>query len=346
MLWSTARRAPNLKRTCSIAGPHAGLPGKISLHEHAGGGVIQIRRPAPRCAPCWPRANVQPNSPATAKAAMDASLPICSTQLTPHQKGMKIVGMGSDNLRQIGSGQRTSPCVPKHCRPDRIRHQGRSDSLLRLRTVGTTSSNATIPSRIAHICRDHNLWLHVGCCHEGTAALCPEFRFIHDGVEFADSYCFTRTNGCSRTSIATSLRRRPEALNPNALRFAGVPAQPGNGSGAVIDYRDWHIQLGTPLFVRSNFVRESGITAGSKACSTTSASTAPGPAFAAVGARTIRASNAPPVHSTSELRRMRLLRVCATDRRGPGSYGPGSALNSMGLAAATSRTHTKLEHRR
>ena len=24
----------------------------------------------------------------------------------------------------------------------------------------------------------------------GTAALCPEFRHIHDGVELADSYCF------------------------------------------------------------------------------------------------------------------------------------------------------------
>jgi aromatic-L-amino-acid decarboxylase len=113
-------------------------------------------------------------------------------------------------------------------------------------TVGTTSSDAIDPVReIAGICREHNLWLHVDSALSGTAALCPEFRFINDGVELADSYCFNPhkwmfTNfDCScfyiadRKHLIKTLSVLPEYLRNRASE-----------SGAVIDYRDWHIQLG------------------------------------------------------------------------------------------------------
>ena len=43
---------------------------------------------------------------------------------------------------------------------------------------------------IGAICRRYGLWLHVDGAMSGTAALCPEFRCIHEGLELADSYCF------------------------------------------------------------------------------------------------------------------------------------------------------------
>jgi aromatic-L-amino-acid decarboxylase len=79
----------------------------------------------------------------------------------------------------------------------------------------------------------------------GTAALCPELRFIHDGVELADSYTFNPhkwmfTNfDCNcfyvaeRKHLIQTLSILPEYLRNQATE-----------SGAVIDYRDWHIQLG------------------------------------------------------------------------------------------------------
>ena len=58
-------------------------------------------------------------------------------------------------------------------------------------TVGTTSSGAVDPLRaVGEICRRHGLWLHVDAASYGTAALCPEFRALFDGLELADSYCF------------------------------------------------------------------------------------------------------------------------------------------------------------
>jgi len=112
--------------------------------------------------------------------------------------------------------------------------------------VGTTSSNAIDPvPEIASVCREHGVWLHVDAAMSGTAALCPEFRHTHQGVEFADSYCFNPhkwmfTNfDCDvfyiadRKALIQTLSVLPEYLRNQATE-----------SGAVIDYRDWHIPLG------------------------------------------------------------------------------------------------------
>jgi aromatic-L-amino-acid decarboxylase len=154
--------------------------------------------------------------------------------------------LGSDNLRQIEVDQNFA------MRPEALARQIERDLEAGLvpcfvcATVGTTSSCAIDPVReIAGICREHNLWLHVDSALSGTAALCPEFRFINDGVEFADSYCFNPhkwmfTNfDCScfyvadRKHLIQTLSVLPEYLRNQASE-----------SGAVIDYRDWHIQLG------------------------------------------------------------------------------------------------------
>jgi aromatic-L-amino-acid decarboxylase len=113
-------------------------------------------------------------------------------------------------------------------------------------TVGTTSSNAIDPVKsIGEICRKEGLWLHVDAAMSGTAALCPEFRFIHQGLERADSYCFNPhkwmfTNfDCDcfyvadRKSLVQALSVLPEYLRNKATE-----------TGAVIDYRDWQIPLG------------------------------------------------------------------------------------------------------
>ena len=112
-------------------------------------------------------------------------------------------------------------------------------------TVGTTSSNAIDPVReIARICREHKFWLHVDAAMSGTAALCPEFRHTHAGLEFADSYCFNPhkwmfTNfDCDCFYVADREPHPDLSVLPEYLRNKATE------SGAVIDYRDWQIPLG------------------------------------------------------------------------------------------------------
>ncbi len=113
-------------------------------------------------------------------------------------------------------------------------------------TVGTTSSLAVDPlAAIGELCREHGAWLHVDAAMAGTAALCPELRAIHHGLEAADSYCFNPhkwmfTNfDCDcfwvadRAALVRTLSILPEYLRNRATE-----------SGEVIDYRDWHIPLG------------------------------------------------------------------------------------------------------
>jgi aromatic-L-amino-acid decarboxylase len=113
-------------------------------------------------------------------------------------------------------------------------------------TVGTTSSTAIDPvGPIGEICRRHGVWLHVDAALAGSAAVCPEFRWLHDGLESADSYCFNPhkwllTNfDCDcfyvadRDALIDALTVTPEYLR-----------NPASESGRVFDYRDWQVPLG------------------------------------------------------------------------------------------------------
>ncbi|MBP1657800.1 MAG: aminotransferase class V-fold PLP-dependent enzyme, partial [Bacteroidetes bacterium] len=92
-------------------------------------------------------------------------------------------------------------------------------------------------------CRKHGIWLHVDAAYAGSALLLPEFRWIADGVEEADSVVFNPhkwllTNfDCSAYFV-----RDVEAL---VRTFEILPEYLKTPEGdRVKNYRDWGIQLG------------------------------------------------------------------------------------------------------
>ena len=162
------------------------------------------------------------------------------------EKAVRIAGIGSANLRLIETDERFA------MRPQALAKALRADKDAGLiptivsATVGTTSSTAIDPvSEIGAICRENGVWLHVDAALAGTPALCPEFRYLHDGLEYADSYFFNPhkwmlTNvDCSafyvadRTKLISAMSVVPEYLWNVATE-----------SGDVIDYRDWQVELG------------------------------------------------------------------------------------------------------
>ncbi len=162
------------------------------------------------------------------------------------EKAIKMAGIGSENLRVIGVDEQFA------MQPELLEKQIQEDKsngfqpFFVCATIGTTSSNAIDPVRtIGVICQKENCWLHVDAAMAGTAMLCPEFRHLKDGVELADSYCFNPhkwmfTNfDCdvfwvaNRNELIHTFSILPEYLKNKATE-----------SGAVFDYRDWHVQLG------------------------------------------------------------------------------------------------------
>lgn len=162
------------------------------------------------------------------------------------EKAMGIAGLGRERLRLVDVDERFA------IRPDALeraivedRDAGHTPFFV-CATVGTTSSTAIDPVRaVGEIARRHGLWYHVDAALAGTAALCEEFRWIHDGLETADSYCFNPhkwllTNldfsafyVADRAALIHTLSVLPEYLRNRATE-----------SGAVFDYRDWHVPLG------------------------------------------------------------------------------------------------------
>jgi aromatic-L-amino-acid decarboxylase len=162
------------------------------------------------------------------------------------EKAMLIAGLGRENLRVVDVDEVFA------MRPADLEARILADKAAGLTpafvsaTVGTTSSNAMDPLvEIGQICRRHGLWFHVDAAMSGTAAVCPEFRWILRGSELADSFCFNPhkwmfTNfDCDaffvadRKALIDTLSILPEYLRNEATK-----------SGAVIDYRDWQIPLG------------------------------------------------------------------------------------------------------
>jgi len=247
MLWSTSPACTELEtHVLDWLVPMLGLPEKF-LSSSTGGGVIQDTASSSSLCALLAARERATHFDSNRKGCDGRLAAYASTQAhSSIEKAVKIAGLGSDHLRLIEVDRNFA------MRPDALARQIEADKKSSLvpcfvcATVGTTSSNAIDPVReIARICREHNLWLHVDAAMSGTAALCPEFRFLHDGVESADSYCFNPhkwmfTNfDCDcfyvadRNHLIRTLSVLPEYLRNQATE-----------SGAVFDYRDWHVQLG------------------------------------------------------------------------------------------------------
>jgi aromatic-L-amino-acid decarboxylase len=247
MLWATSPACTEVETHVLDWLVHMlGLPNKF-LSTETGGGVIQdTASSASLCALLAARERA--SDFATNKRGCDGRL-VAYTSLQAHssiEKDVQIAGIGRDNLRVIAVDEKFA------MRPDAFVGQIDQDRRAGLlpffvcATVGTTSSNAIDPvQEIGAICQRENIWLHVDAAMSGTAALCPEFRHIHTGLEFADSYCFNPhkwmfTNfDCDcfyvadRKALIQTLSVLPEYLRNQATE-----------TGAVIDYRDWQIPLG------------------------------------------------------------------------------------------------------
>ena len=247
MLWSTSPACTELEtHVMDWLVDMLGLPKKF-MSSSAGGGVIQdTASSAALCALLAGRERAT-NYVSNKKGCDGRLVAYASTQThSSLQKAAMISGIGADNLRLIEVDQNLAT------RPDVLAKQIDADRRAGLTpffvcaTIGTTSSNAMDPiAAIAEVCHQHKLWLHVDAAMSGTAMLCPEFRHLQNGIELADSYNFNPhkwmfTNfDCNcfwvadRKALIQTLSILPEYLRNQATE-----------SGAVIDYRDWHIQLG------------------------------------------------------------------------------------------------------
>ncbi|MGE0486122.1 MAG: pyridoxal-dependent decarboxylase [Gammaproteobacteria bacterium] len=247
MLWQTSPACTELESlVLDWLVTALALPARFRS-DGAGGGVIQdSASSATLCALLAARER------ASDFAAREAGNPpdlvaYCSTDThSSLDKAMSIAGLGRARLRKIPTDATLRLDVDALARAmDEDARAGRHPFFV-CATVGTTSALAIDPvADIAPLAARHGAWLHVDAAMAGSAALCPELRFVNDGLEHADSYCFNPhkwllTNfdcDCFYVADREPLVRALSVM-PEYLRNAA------SDSGAAIDYRDWQIPLG------------------------------------------------------------------------------------------------------
>ena len=246
MLWATSPAGPELETRLLVwLVDMLGLPSRFK--SSSGGGVIQdSASSASLCALLAARERTTGYQGNERGVRQELTVYTSNQAHSSIEKAVMIAGIGREQLRLIRVDDAFAmdlEALAAAIESDLA--AGRTPCFVSA-TVGTTSSNGLDDLRgIGALCRERGIWLHVDAAMSGTAALCPEFRYIHDGLEFADSYCFNPhkwmlTNfDCDCMFVADSepliraLSVLPEYLKNEATQ-----------TGAVIDYRDWQIPLG------------------------------------------------------------------------------------------------------
>ncbi len=254
MLWSTSPACTELEtHVLDWLVELLGLPERFASTSDGGGVIQDSASSASLCALLAARDRASGGRVRT--DGVDGSM-TAYTSAEAHssiEKAMIIAGHGTDRLRRIETDHRLAmrpECLESTIAAD-VRSGHRPGFVCA--TVGTTSSGAVDPLRaIGEVCQRHGAWLHVDAAMAGTAALCDEFRWIHDGLELADSYAFNPHKwmfvnfDCNcfyvadRSALVRALSILPEYLRAGASHDPAGATQ----SGAAIDYRDWQVPLG------------------------------------------------------------------------------------------------------
>ncbi len=159
-------------------------------------------------------------------------------------KGALLAGFGADHLRLVGTDA-------AHALRLDLLEAAITDDLAAGRkpcavvaAVGTTATTALDPlAGIAGLAEQHGLWLHVDAALAGSAMICPEQRWMWQGVERADSLVLNphKWLGTGFDLSAYYVRDaehlvRVMSTDPSYLRTAQ--------DGLVRNLRDWGIPLG------------------------------------------------------------------------------------------------------
>lgn len=159
-------------------------------------------------------------------------------------KAVKIAGFGIQNLRKIAVDDAFA------MKPDQLEKAIKSDiekglkPLCVISAIGTTSTTAIDPiAHISEICQKYELWHHIDAAYAGTALVCPEWRWMAEGVELADSFVFNPHKWMFTNFDCTAYFVKDPAALVNTFSITPDYLKT-KVDGEVKNYRDWGIPLG------------------------------------------------------------------------------------------------------
>ena len=248
MVWATSPACTELEmRVMDWVAELLNLPEKF-MFKGSGGGVIEdSASTAALCAIIAARESKSDYS--TNK--LGARIPLIA-YLTKHThssviKGLKVAGIGEENIRYIDTDRFYAMDVVNLEEHIEIDISKGLIPFFVCATIGTTSTNAVDPvALIGVVAEKYNLWLHVDAAMVGTAAICDKYKYLLDGLEKANSFCFNPhkwmfTNFDCDCFFVDDRRKLISALTIMPEYLKNIKDNKGT---EVIDYRDWQVSLG------------------------------------------------------------------------------------------------------
>jgi aromatic-L-amino-acid decarboxylase len=104
------------------------------------------------------------------------------------EKSAIALGIGEENVRRVPSDNEFRMEISTLRQMIAQDRQEGFQPLAVVATVGTTSSASVDPiPEIAKICREEKMWLHIDGAYGGGFAMVPEYKWVSNGWEMADS---------------------------------------------------------------------------------------------------------------------------------------------------------------
>ncbi|KAI0219791.1 Aromatic-L-amino-acid decarboxylase [Lamellibrachia satsuma] len=111
-------------------------------------------------------------------------------------------------------------------------------------TLGTTSTCAFDDlQQIGPVCKKAGVWLHIDAAYAGASFICPEFRPLLDGVEFADSFNFNPHKWLLTGFECSALWYRDATHVVDSFNVDPVYLRQEQ-AGKLPEFRHWEIPLG------------------------------------------------------------------------------------------------------
>ena len=106
-------------------------------------------------------------------------------------KNASFSGVGRNNVRYIASDEKGRIKVDSFVlQVEEDIKNGLTPFYLNA-TAGTTVLGAfDAINELSVICKKHNIWLHVDGAFGGTVIFSNKYKYLVEGVEFSDSFCF------------------------------------------------------------------------------------------------------------------------------------------------------------
>ncbi|CAG4944627.1 unnamed protein product [Colias eurytheme] len=111
--------------------------------------------------------------------------------------------------------------------------------------LGTTGTCAFDPLyELGPVCQEENVWLHVDAAYAGAAFICPEYRDLMKGVEYADSFDVNAHKWLLVNFDCSALWVKDSYDLINAFDVQRIYLDDVKAKVKIPDYRHWQMQLG------------------------------------------------------------------------------------------------------